>query len=91
MVPLRPVADAMGLTVDWNGDTRVASFSDSSRTIFFPIDGNIAFTSDGKSIKMDTAAVIVNNRTYAPVRYMAEFFGFAVGWNGTTQTVSITK
>ena len=40
---------------------------------------------------MDTAAVIVNSRTYAPIRYLAEFFGYKVDWDGKTKTVLLTK
>ena len=91
MVPLRAVADAMSLTVNWDGDAREASFSDGSKTIYFPIDSTSARTSDGGAVQMDTAAVIVNERTYAPIRYLAEYFGYTVGWDGETQTVSLTK
>ena len=89
MVPLRAVADAMGLTVDWDGDAREASFSNGSKTIYFPIDSTAARTGDGSIVQMDTAAVIVNSRTYAPIRYLAEYFGYTVGWDGATKTVSI--
>ena len=90
MVPLRAVADAMGLTVSWDAANREASFSNGSKTIYFPIDIVIARTSDGGSITMDTAAVITGDRTYAPVRYLAEFFGYTVGWNADTKTVVIS-
>ena len=43
----------------------------------------------GDVVYMDTAAVIVNNRTYAPVRYLAEFFGYEVTWNPDTRTVGV--
>lgn len=91
MVPLRAVADAMGLAVDWDGDARVASFGDGSKTISFPIDSSTASTSGGGSVQMDTAAVLVNERTYAPIRYLAEYFGYEVGWDAAAQTVSLTK
>ena len=90
MVPLRAVADALGLSVNWNGTAREASFSYGSRTISFPINSAYARTEGGGSIQMDTAAVIVNDRTYAPVRYLAEYFGFNVGWDGTARNVVIT-
>ena len=89
MVPLRAVADAMGLDVNWDAAVREASFTDGSNTIIFHIDDTCARTSDGGSVQMDTAAVIVNNRTYAPIRYLAEFFRYAVGWNSGTQTVIV--
>ena len=89
MVPLRAVADAMGLTVDWDGEAREAVFSNGSKTIYFPIGSTTARTGDGKNIQMDTAAVIVKDRTFAPIRYLAEYFGYTVGWNDATKTVSI--
>lgn len=89
MVPLRAVGDALGLTVGWDGAKREASFSDGAKTLYFPIDSTAARASDGRAIVMDTAAVIVNDRTYAPVRYLAEFFGRTVEWDGASRTVVI--
>jgi len=89
MVPLRAVADALGLTVSWDSVNREAVFSDGTRTIYFPIGSTEARTGGGDRISMDTAAVIVSDRTYAPVRYLAEFFGYDVGWDGASRTVLI--
>ena len=95
MVPLRAVAEALGLGVSWDGASREAIFTDGRKTLYFPIGSNAARTGDGGSVMMDTAAVIVNDRTYAPIRYLAEYFGFSVGWDAATKTVlirgSITK
>ena len=89
MVPLRAVAEALGLTVSWDAAAREASFTDGQRTIVFPIGSSQARLEDGSTVQMDTAAVIVNNRTFAPIRYLAEHFGFEVGWDKTTRTVLI--
>ena len=89
MVPLRAVAEALGLTVNWDGAAREASFTNGSKTIIFPIGSSAARAEDGSAIQMDTAAVIVNDRTFAPIRYLAEHFGFTVSWDGATKTVVI--
>ncbi len=89
MVPLRAVGDALGLTVSWDAAAREAVFTDGGKTIRFPIDSTTALTGEGEEIPMDTAAVIVGDRTYAPVRYLAEFFGYTVGWDADTRTVVI--
>lgn len=91
MVPLRAVANALGLTVVWYAGEREAAFTDGSKVIYFPIGGSTATAYGGEDVTMDTAAVIVNERTYAPARYLAEFFGYEVGWDGETRTVIITK
>jgi hypothetical protein len=91
MVPLRAVAEALGLTVTWDGQAREAVFTDGTRTIAFPIGSTEARRGDGGTVAMDTAAVIVGGRTYAPIRYLAEYFGYQVGWDGRTKTVLLTK
>lgn len=90
MVPLSAVAAVLNLSVSWNAYTRTASFSDGRRTLTFPIDGKNATASDGSVIRMDTAAMIARNRSFAPVRYLAEFFGHQVSWDPATRTVSIS-
>ena len=89
MVPLRAVGDALDLTVRWDGKAREAVFSNGTKTLSFPIGSSEARTGDGETLIMDTAAVIVNDRTYAPVRYLAEYFGYTVGWDPAARTVLI--
>ena len=89
MVPLRAVGDALGLTVSWDGSAREAVFTDGRKTIYFPINKSTARTSGGGTVKMDTAAIVIDGRTYAPVRYLAEYFGHIVDWDGTSRTVII--
>ena len=90
LVPLRAVAEAMGLQVGWDDARKEAGFFDGYQSIYFPIGSRTAYSGGGGQIAMDTAAVIVNSRTYAPIRYLAEFFGFKVDWDGETRTVLIT-
>ncbi|MBR6259414.1 MAG: copper amine oxidase N-terminal domain-containing protein [Oscillospiraceae bacterium] len=90
LVPLRAVGDALGLQVEWNGPKREAVFTDGVKTLRFPIDSKTALNGDGETaVEMDTAAIIFNDRTYAPVRYLAEYFGHTVDWDGSTGTVII--
>ncbi|MHC1723760.1 MAG: copper amine oxidase N-terminal domain-containing protein [Aminipila sp.] len=46
---------------------------------------------DGDVIMMDTAAVMKDNRIYAPVKYLAEFYGYTVTWDQKTNTVVLTS
>ncbi|MBQ9412498.1 MAG: copper amine oxidase N-terminal domain-containing protein [Oscillospiraceae bacterium] len=88
MVPLRAVAEAMDLTVSWDGNTREATFSDGYiPSLSFRIGSSTARTSQGSTISMDTAPVILNDRTYAPIRYLAQYYGYQVTWDGNTKTV----
>lgn len=41
--------------------------------------------------EMDTSPIVKDNRTYLPVKYLAESFGYEVGWDAETQTVNLTS
>ncbi len=42
-------------------------------------------------VEMDTKAVILDSRTYAPIRYLAEAFNYHVSWDQSTRTVELTS
>ncbi|MDF2890370.1 MAG: uncharacterized protein K0R80_737 [Clostridia bacterium] len=42
-------------------------------------------------ISMNTAAIIKDSSTYAPIRYLAEAFRYDVGWNNETRTVILNN
>lgn len=127
LVPLRPIAEAIGMEVLWDADAKTATFTKAytvettdmaldqdgdgtqdaflgKETVTFTIGSKTgAYTvvwlnADGSEketaqsdIAMDTEAVIANERTYAPVRYLTESLGYTVGWNDATKTVTVTK
>lgn len=90
LVPLRAVADAMGLEISWDGGKQEAKFTDGERSIIFPVGSRSALTTEG-SVTMDTAAIVIEGRTYAPARPLAVYFGYEVTWDGATRTVILTK
>ena len=95
LVPLRPIANALGLEVAWNDDTNTASFTDGETTVEFVVGSNEyhAFLNHFDMhtyMEMDTTPVIKDSRIFAPARYLAESFHYAVGWNQAAQTVLIT-
>lgn len=46
---------------------------------------------NGEPFQMDEAPYAENNRTYIPIRYIAECFGQSVEWNGGQQHVVIQE
>lgn len=96
LVPLRPIAKALGLEVAWNDDTNTASFTDGTTTVDFIVDSpEYRAYLNGYNIyaytEMDTKAVIKDSRIFAPARYLAESFRYDVGWEDATKSVTITK
>lgn len=44
-----------------------------------------------KTAQMDAAAILREDRTYAPIRYVAEQFGYDVIWDGTARMVRLVS
>ncbi|WP_405724832.1 copper amine oxidase N-terminal domain-containing protein [Anaerotignum sp.] len=96
LVPLRPIANALGLEVSWDDDKNTASFTDGETTAEFVVGANEyhAFLNNYDFhvyVKMDTTPIIKDSRIYAPARYLAECFHYVVGWSQAAQEVVITK
>jgi len=88
LVPMRAIFEAMGATVDWNGDTRTVTGTKDDIVVMMQI-GNNVITKNGQEIMLDVPPQIVNDRTLVPVRAVAESFNAQVDWNGETRTVII--
>ena len=90
MVPLRAIFEAMGATINWDGNTQTVTATKSDTVVVLKI-GSTSPTINGKIVTIDQPGVIVNGRTLAPLRFVAEAFGGKVEWNGGTQTATITS
>lgn len=53
--------------------------------------GSNKYTVDGIEKTMDTAPFIKDNRTFVPVRFVAEELGCEILWDSKTQTVTLIK
>ena len=51
--------------------------------------GNKIANVDGKEIEMDVAPLILENRTFVPVRFVSEVLGCKVNWNEKDREVTI--
>lgn len=98
MLPLAAVAQAMGCTTEWDGVTRSVRVTgaDKSLSLYLGIGQQImavadTATGDLYGFKTDAAPEISENRTYLPIRVVAEVFGYTVSWDKATKTVALTS
>ena len=92
MVPLRKIFEVLGCDILWDNDTRTVTATKQGKEIVLQINNKIAKVSEfGKTeeIKLDSAPVIVNNRTLVPLRFIAESLDKQVGWDSSTYTAII--
>lgn len=94
MLPIRHVAESLGLEVQWIEKTRTVILSDKNNRVEIPVDTNKIIV-NGKTYVSDTKAMIRNGRTYLPIANVARALGLVDGkeiiWNAETQEVEITR
>ena len=90
MLPVRYVAEALGATIAWDGVTSTATLTTADTEIRITVGATEALV-NGKAVTLDSPAFIESDRTYMPVRFVAETLGGTVAWNGVTSTATITK
>ena len=90
MVPLRAIFEALGATVNWNGDTQTVTSSKGNTSISLTINSSTMYV-NGSPITLDSPACIVDGRTLVPVRAISEAYGVNVEWQQATQTVVLTE
>ena len=87
LVPLRAIFEKMGAEVDYEDGVATATKGD---TVVVLTIGDSSPTIDGVVVPIDQPAIIVNERTLAPLRFVAEAFGGSVEWDPASSTASIT-
>ena len=81
LVPIRIITETLGGKVDWNGATKEVTLSINDKEIKMTI---------GKTLeKYGVAPVIIDGRTFVPVRFVADELGATVAWDDATKTVTI--
>lgn len=91
MVPLRVVAEAFGCDVQWDGDSRSITIVSPAQTLIF-IVGSTTYTQiiPGQSPvakTIDVAPMIQKstNRTFIPIRFVGEAFGYDASYTTNAQ------
>lgn len=93
MVPLRVISENLGKEVTWDGAKRSVNIKDEKGNEFSLIIGgkfmeDISANVDRK-IELDAPALIKDDRTFVPLRAIAEAFGERVDWDKDKRVVVI--
>jgi len=88
MVPIRAIFEKMGAEVIWDADTRTAICTKDDTVVKMTVDSFDMHINDA-IVRMDISPVIIDGRTLAPARYVAEAFGADVQWSAKNNTVVI--
>lgn len=87
-VPVRFIGERLGAEVTWDGAAQKAIFEKGEKKLVLYI-GKKEYELNGKTLQMDTVALLQEGRTFVPARYVAEAFGATVRWDSAIKTVYI--
>lgn len=90
LVPIRFIAEALGCDVSWDSEEKKAQISDNETNIVLFAESNTAYVNNEKKT-LGTKVSVKNNRTYVPLRFVAENMGADVHWDEENQSAIIYK
>ena len=84
--PVRDLANSLGRTVEWNAQMNAAIIPPITNINLQPAPAGKVHIVIGSQV---FPGLLVNGKSFAPVRQLAESLGKTVNWDGVTQTVAI--
>lgn len=90
MVPFRKIAELIGVDVSYDMEKSIVYANKDNVKIEIYI-GTDKMKVNGNEVKIDTKAVLKNNRTYIPIKYCLENFGYKTTWHQNSKTAIFDK
>lgn len=94
-IPLRDLADAFGMYVEWAGADRQAILISGNKMLIVSAGANLkpggsVLWSGSSTQYFDQTALIVSGRTYLPLRFVLETFGFTVEYDSAQRRITLS-
>ncbi|WP_167577946.1 copper amine oxidase N-terminal domain-containing protein [Ammoniphilus sp. YIM 78166] len=88
LAAVRHISQGLGASVEWQGNENKVILHRAGVTITMRIGHDVAHVNN-RPVKLDVPPLIVNGRTFLPVRFLAESFQEPLFWDQPTKTVYI--
>lgn len=85
-LPLRSVLNNMVFKIYWDGKTKTVSIDDG--TVEMTV-GKKEYYARGQNKTMDVAPFILKDRTYVPIRFLADGMKIPVAWDGKHRVATV--
>lgn len=88
LVPLRGIFEKMGATLEWDATTKTVTARQNGKTIVLPLGKTMATIGD-ETVTLDQPAMVIDRRTFVPLRFLGQALGAKVDWLTADRTVEI--
>ncbi len=90
MVPVRFIVEALGGEVGWHEETGTVLIGYKGKNIQVPLDSPTIYA-DGEEVAIDSPAVLKDDRTFVPIRFIAEALEMNIGYRPFDERVTIVE
>jgi len=90
LVPIRFIVEALGGEVNWDNENRIVKVNYNGNTIELPI-GSKTININGNDVIIDQEALIKNDRTFVPIRFVAENLDMIVNYIHESREIEIVS
>lgn len=90
LIPIRPITEALGATVQWNERERTVLISKGDTTIQLQVENRIALV-NGSRVELDVPAENINSRVFVPLRFISEALKAQVAFYPEGQIVTVNQ
>lgn len=90
MVPVRPLAEALGARVDWDSAVGRVAITRDGETVALDVGANVGVV-NGRRVQLDVPAFICEGRVLVPLRFIGEALGACVTWDSGARTVRVVR
>ena len=91
MVPIRAIAEGLGLSVGWDDTTETVSLGgDRDIDVTFAVNSELA-TVNGENISLEKPAAMVGDRTFVPLSFIESALGAAVVYDENSNSISVNR
>lgn len=88
LVPMRSLFEAFGAKVDWDSELKTVTAVTGNTTVLLQIGSSTAYAGD-QEVSLPTPPQLIGGKTYIPLRFVSEAFGYSVEWVKDKQAVAI--
>jgi hypothetical protein len=88
MIPLRKSLEYIGAEVSYDSENKIVTAKKDAVNLMISIGEN-QLKMNNQNVKLDTAAIIKDNRTYIPLRDIFTVFDYNIEWHENSKTAFI--
>lgn len=89
LLPLRDIFEELGAQVQWDAKARQVSATKGNTNIVLKIGSNQP-TVNGKKVTIDVPAMIIDSKTFVPLRFVSEALGATVQWDSANYMATVS-